>query len=91
MGIGDRAPIVTFEALSDFGLFPSLDAKLGSAIAKICSGELGRKIQRADDLEAFKGRMMKGRQALWIIYEYFRVVGRGRRHGRPPRPDRRPP
>ena len=68
-----EAPDASFDALAVCGSFPSLGTKLGSAIAKICSGELGRKIRHADDMEARKMRMMKGRQALWIIYDHFRI------------------
>ena len=61
-----------FDSLGDCGVLPSLDAKLGAAIAKICAGELGRKSQRADGLEALKGKMMKGRQSLWRALSAFR-------------------
>ena len=68
-----EAPDATLESMADPGSFPSLDTKLSSAIFKISTGELGRKIRHADDMEARRMRMMKGRQALWIIYDHFRI------------------
>ena len=57
----------------NWGMCPSFDTKLGSDVAKRGAGELGRKTHRADELGALKRCMMKGRQALWIIYEHLRT------------------
>ena len=51
----------------------SLDVKLAAALSKLASGDLGRKLSQAKEVEARRGVMLKGRQALWMVYEYYRV------------------
>jgi hypothetical protein len=53
--------------------FDSIDAKLNAAVSEIAKGELGRKLTHETEKLGKAGRMMKGRQALSIIYEHFRT------------------
>ena len=59
----------TFDELRNSDGFDSLDAKLAAALTKIATGELGRRIMLMVEQEASKGRMLKGRQILWMIHE----------------------
>ena len=68
-----EAPDATFDGLSHSGRFPSLDSKLAAALAKAASGEIGRRITHATEIEARAGRMLKGRQCLLLIYEHYRI------------------
>ena len=65
---------VTHEKLANSGKFSTLDIKLINALTEIAKGELGRMIIAATQKERrVKKQMLKGRQALLIIYEYFAV------------------
>ena len=65
---------ITLDKLKHTGHnFQSLDAKLLSAITDKCHGELGRVITQKIEEAAAEGKMLRGRQALFIIYEYMRV------------------
>jgi len=55
------------------GKFDTLDAKLAAALSEICTSELGRKVTLKTEQEAKAGRMICGRQVLWIVYEEYRV------------------
>jgi hypothetical protein len=68
-----EAPDVTFDDLRDSEGLNSLDAKLSAALTKISSGELGRRIHLAVEQEALQGRMLKGRQVLWMIHDYHKL------------------
>ena len=58
-------------------VFASLDAKLASALRKQVNGALGRRITRLSRDEARKnGRQLRGRQALWIIYQEYKMEGK---------------
>ena len=59
--------------LEDSGRFPSLDVKLGAAITSVSHGELGRKLTHENEAAAREGKMIKGRQLLWYVYEYYKV------------------
>ena len=63
----------THATLANSGKFKSLDTKLSSAINDIARGELGRQITIATEKEAKEGRLIKGRQLLLIIFEYFKL------------------
>ena len=65
---------VTLVHLGNSGVgFESIDAKLNAAVSKIAKGELGRKLTHETEKLGKIGKMMKGRQALSIIYEHFRT------------------
>ena len=64
----------TYESLEDSGPFESLDAKLSAAVIKTCGkGPLGRKLNLKAELEANQGRLVRGRQLLWMVYSRFKV------------------
>ena len=61
---------ITFEDLANSEDFPELDVILLAAINRICVGELGRKInQLIDDKVKKDCTLVRGRQALWVIYD----------------------
>ena len=64
----------SIEDLVDRGMFPPLDAKLNAALARITTGELGRRINRHKEKHALSGRYLKGRQVLWLIFEFYKVA-----------------
>jgi hypothetical protein len=53
--------------------FLSIDLKLKAGLAKVAHGELGRLLTQATEDEAKKGRPLKGRQALWMVYRHFEI------------------
>ena len=61
---------VDYRSLAHSGKFKRLDIALATDIARIARGELGRTITRTIDVDASKGRITKGRQLLWLIYDY---------------------
>ena len=63
----------TFEKLADSKAFPSLDAKLASALSRITTGELARPVNVQKEKLASKGTPMKGRQALLLLYQHFQI------------------
>ena len=67
-------PGMTFDKLYETGRkFKSLDPKLLTAITDKCHGELGRRITQRIEEFAKDAKMLRGRQALHMIYEYMRV------------------
>ena len=65
-------PTATFDGLRDSEGFDSLDAKLAAALQKLATGELGRKITLETENQALKGRMINGRQILWLVHDYHK-------------------
>jgi hypothetical protein len=63
----------TLRSLADSRRFDSLDAKLAAALTEVASGELGRRINLAVELEASKGKMLKGRQILWMVHDHHKL------------------
>ena len=53
--------------------FAGLDAKLLSGITDKAHGELGREITQKIEEYAKRGKMFRGRQAVFMVYEYMRV------------------
>ena len=50
---------------------PTLDVKLGSALRRLLKGDLKQQVQtRAKALEK-QGRMLRGRQILWLISQQY--------------------
>ena len=67
-------PEVSFKRLYNTGSrFSDLDAKLLSAVTDKAHGELGREITQKIEEFAKVGRMLRGRQALRMIYNYMKV------------------
>jgi hypothetical protein len=55
--------------------FRKLDSLLAAGLLSVASGDLGREITYQSELEAKVGRLIKGRQILWIVYEYYHSRG----------------
>jgi hypothetical protein len=66
-------PAATYVQFADSAGYDSLDAKLAAALTSVASGELGRRITLAVELEAAKAKMLKGRQILWMIHDIHRL------------------
>lgn len=62
-----------WEDLADPGLFHILDAKLSTALSKIVSGEFKRQVMLKKEQASQEGKMIKGRQILWLIYEQYKL------------------
>jgi hypothetical protein len=67
-----EAPTATYDLLADSGEFGTLDIKLAAALTKVATGEIGRKVTLAVETEAKRGRMLKGRQILWMVHDYHK-------------------
>ena len=66
-----QMPGTTFESLADSRGRPTLDVKLGSALRKLLKGDLKQQVQtKAKALER-QGRMLRGRQILWLISQQY--------------------
>ena len=68
-----ESPGIKIDDLANSGDFASLDAKLAAGIARVAQGDLGRAISTAKERLALKGIFMKGRQALKMIYDHYRI------------------
>ena len=64
----------TFDSLQDSGKFPTLDVKLSAALTKLAHGDLGREIALQQERAAKDGRLLRGRQALFMIYQHFKTA-----------------
>jgi hypothetical protein len=65
---------VSFDALRSSNGFDSLDAKLLAALVRAAQNTVvGGQISRAQEVAARKGFFLKGRQALHLIYDYYKV------------------
>ena len=68
-----RQPDALLEDFQDSAGFDSLDAKLAAALTSNVSGELGRRVTMAVEIEARQGRMLKGRQILWLTHDHHKL------------------
>ena len=59
------------KALRDSEGFSTLDAKIMSALTNILEGDFGRQIDTFKETEAHAGRMVRGRQLLLRLHNYF--------------------
>ena len=59
--------------MDNSGEFASLDAKLAAGIARVAQGDLGRAISTEKEKLAEKGIFMKGRRALRMIHDHYRI------------------
>ena len=65
----------SFESLADSGKgFTRLDMKLSAAITTASTGEVGREVAEATEAAAKNGKMLRGRQALWLVYQWYKVT-----------------
>ncbi len=62
----------TFESMGDPGLFVSLDRKLLKGLANITHGEFKRQQGLKEDEMKKAGQILRGRQALWRVYQSFK-------------------
>ena len=61
----------TLEALRKVAPFATLDAKLLSALTNIITGDFARKVDTFKETEATAGRIVRGRQVLFMLHEHF--------------------
>ena len=61
----------TLEALRKVAPFATLDAKLLSALTNIITGDFARKVDTFKETEATAGRIVRGRQVLFMLHDYF--------------------
>ena len=64
-------PSATFESLADSCKFRTLDEKLASALNLAGSGVVGRELATETEKAAQQGRLLRGRQALRIVYKWY--------------------
>ena len=63
----------TYASMADSGSFLTLDMKLAAALSAHSTGEIGRQLSMNKAEERKNGVMVKGRQLLCMIGEYYRV------------------
>ena len=61
----------TLEALRKVAPFATLDAKLLSALTNIITGDFARKVDTFKETEATAGRIVRGRQVLFMLHDHF--------------------
>ena len=61
----------TLEALRKVAPFATLDAKLLSALTDIITGDFARKVDTFKETEATAGRIVRGRQVLFMLHDHF--------------------
>ena len=66
-----ESPGVTLEQLANSGPFEALDHKLATALYNDSKGDLRRRLTNMREDLIRKGRMMTGRQMLWVINQDF--------------------
>ena len=59
----------TYDNMAVSGNFLTLDMKLAAALSALATGEIGRQLSLRKQEEKKNGRMVKGRQLLWMIQE----------------------
>ena len=55
------------------GAFHTLHAKLSAALNKIITGEFKRQIDLKKEAASQRGKMIKGRQILWMVYAQYKL------------------
>jgi hypothetical protein len=66
-------PEVTFDDLADSEGYDTLDIKLSSALTHLASGDLGLRISLAVDRQKTLGRVLKGRQIVWLVHDHHKL------------------
>ena len=61
----------TLEALRKVATFATLDAKLLSALTNIITGDFARKVDTFKETEATAGKIVRGRQVLFMLHDHF--------------------
>ena len=65
----------TMDSLSRSGnKYLSFDAKLAAECLRITHGDLQRDIKAESDRMAKEGKMLRGRQMLWMIHQWYRIA-----------------
>jgi hypothetical protein len=64
---------VSFDDLADSEGYDTLDIKLSSALTLIASGDLGLRISLAVDRQKQQGRVLKGRQIIWLVHDHHKL------------------
>ena len=67
-------PAFTYDVLQDSGEFLTLDMKLAAALTAKAFGEIGRKLSLRKEKEYQHGRLVKGRQMLHMIHDFYKVT-----------------
>ena len=62
-----------WEDLNDSSKFATLDSKNSPSLGRNLNGDLGRKVNLLAEKAALEGKMLKGRQTLWIIIESYKI------------------
>ena len=70
-----QAKTATFEQLADSGgqRFHHLDAALATALIKTVPSQLRIRIQKKEDELIKVAKVIKGRQVVWMVYDWFRT------------------
>ena len=63
----------TREALWKVAPLATLDAKLLSALANSIAGDFARKVDTNQETEATAGRIVRGRQVLFMLHDHFSI------------------
>jgi hypothetical protein len=65
---------VTFEGLAEpTEKFRSIDVKLAAALTKAAHGVVGRELALATETAAKEGKLLRGRQGLYIIHKWYKT------------------
>ena len=60
-------PTTTFESLASSGKCVTLDIKIAAALNHASTGTVGREIATATEKAAQNNKLLRGRQALWLV------------------------
>ena len=61
------------QELSEPGQFVTLDTKILAQLSRVAKGDLGTQILNFKEVEAANGRVVRGRQVLFMFEQYFRT------------------
>ena len=67
-------PAFSYGVLQESGEFLTLDMKLAAALTATASGDIGRKLILRKEKEYQDGRLVKGRQMLHMIHDFYKVT-----------------
>ena len=68
-----ESPGMEFDELENSMGFDSLDMKLAASLSKVLNGDLQHRVNIMKETRAKQGRLVKGRQILYLINQHFRV------------------
>ncbi len=61
------------QELSKPGQFVTLDTKILAQLSRVAKGDLGTQILNFKEVEAANGRVVRGRQILFMFEQYFKT------------------